>query len=186
MRLPREFYGRSAVELAPELIGKYLCRQTDDGVLRCRITETECYYGEADTACHARAGRTARTAVMYEAGGAAYVYLCYGLHYLLNIVTGPAEHPEAVLIRGVMEVAGPARVTKLLGVDKDFNREDLVRSARLWLEDGAALPYVAKPRVGIKYAAAEDRERLWRWVAEEMFNNKKVSPAECAGLVATQ
>jgi DNA-3-methyladenine glycosylase len=153
------------MEVAPELIGKYLCRQVDGEVRRYRITETECYYGEADTACHARAGRTARTAVMYEAGGAAYVYLCYGLHYLLNVVTGPAGHPEAVLIRGVEGAAGPARATKLLGVDKNLNGEDLVGSARLWLEDGAATPWVARPRVGINYASLEDRERLWRWVA---------------------
>ena len=93
-----------ATELAPWLIGKILCREIDGAVVRVRITETECYFGENDTACHAHKGRTERTDIMYREGGRAYVYLCYGIHSLLNITTGKEGHPEAVLIRGVDNV----------------------------------------------------------------------------------
>ena len=101
-RLTAEDYAVDAVTAAKALVGAWLCRRLDDGtVMRRRITETEAYCGEEDTACHAHKGRTARTDVMYSPGGCAYIYLCYGMHELLNIVTGPEGRPEAVLIRGV-------------------------------------------------------------------------------------
>ena len=96
MRLEAAFYAQSADVAAPGLLGKLLCRRLGRKEVRLRITETEAYCGEADTACHARRGRTARTAVMYEAGGRTYVYLCYGMHEMLNIVTAPKGSPEAV------------------------------------------------------------------------------------------
>lgn len=123
MLLEKEYFSRPATELARELLGKVLCRRTSDGtVLRRRITETECYFGEEDTACHAHKGRTPRTDTLYRAGGITYVYLCYGIHSLLNIVTGVADHPEAVLIRGVEGASGPGRVTKALGITCADNR----------------------------------------------------------------
>jgi len=164
VRLEQDYFIRQATELAPDLLGKYLCRKTEKGILRYRITETECYYGEADTACHAHKGKTPRTAVMYEAGGRAYIYLCYGIHYLFNIVSGSAGHPEAVLIRGVEGAAGPGRVTRLLRIGKELNAEDLSASDCLWLEDDGARPaYQTAGRVGIGYAAPADREKLWRF-----------------------
>ena len=160
---------RPATELAPQLLGKLLCRRLPDGrVLRYRITETECYFGEEDTACHAHKGRTPRTDTLYQRGGIAYVYLCYGIHSLLNVVTGKEDHPEAVLIRGVEGISGPGRVTKALGITCADNRVPLTPESGLWLEDDGAPPidFEATPRVGIDYAEADDRERPWRYVSK--------------------
>ncbi|MCL2218247.1 MAG: DNA-3-methyladenine glycosylase, partial [Defluviitaleaceae bacterium] len=110
MRLHFEYYQQPALTLAPMLLGKVLCRRIGDEVIRRRITETEAYCGEADTACHAHRGKTPRTSVMYEPGGIAYIYLCYGIHNLLNVVAAGEGEPEAVLIRGVEGIAGPGRV----------------------------------------------------------------------------
>ena len=155
----------SAVDIAPWLIGKLLCREIDGEIVRKRIVETECYFGEEDTACHAHKGRTERTDIMYREGGNAYVYLCYGIHSLLNITTGCDGHPEAVLIRGVEGVIGPGRVTKSMKIDRSLNKMPLIRENGLWLEDdGTAVNYITDKRVGIDYAEAQDRDRLWRFV----------------------
>ena len=168
MRLGKEFFSKSAVELAPELLGVFLCRKAGDTVYKYRITETECYYGEADTACHAHKGRTERTKILYEEGGKAYVYLCYGIHYLFNVVTGEKDFPQAVLVRGVEGCIGPGRVTKLLQIDRSLNGEDLVTSDHLWFESGnTSVKYRASKRVGIDYATEEYRNKLWRFIAEE-------------------
>ena len=167
MRLAEQDYGVDAVTMAKALLGKILCRRLDDGnVVRVRIVETEAYFGEEDTACHAHKGRTPRTDVMYAPGGCAYVYLCYGMHSMLNIVTGPAEHPEAVLIRGVEGASGPGRVTKALQITRELNRENLVKSRRLWIEsDCAEAPrFTATPRIGIGYASKRDQSRKWRFL----------------------
>jgi len=148
------------------LIGKLLCKQTDDGsLLRARITETECYCGESDTACHASRGMTERNRPLYEAGGISYVYLCYGIHSLLNIITGEKGHPEGVLIRGIDEATGPGRVTKALGITLNDNRLLLTPENGLWLEDDGYVPteIQASPRIGIDYAEEADRMRLWRF-----------------------
>ena len=168
MRLRLKFYAARAPELAPALLGKLLCRRFDDGrVVRARITETEAYFGEADTACHACRGRTTRNAPMYSRGGVAYVYLCYGMHEMLNVVSGGEGFPEAVLIRGVEGANGPGKLTKMLAITRGHNREDLVKSKRLWLEDDGAAPHFhATPRIGIGYASPEDQARPWRFVAD--------------------
>ena len=166
MSLTKDFYKQPADHLAPLLLGKVLCRRIGEDIIRLPITETEAYVGEGDTACHARRGRTKRTDVMYEAGGISYVYLCYGIHHLLNIVTGRVDEPEAVLIRSVKGITGPGRLTKALQIDTALNREDLTRSDVLWLEEGAQLPYITTPRIGIDYADEEDRLRHWRFVVE--------------------
>ena len=153
--------------MAKALLGKTLCRKLDDGtVLRARIVETEAYFGEEDTACHASRGRTSRTEVMYLPGGFAYVYLCYGMHDMLNVVTGPANHPEAVLIRGVEGVSGPGRVTKALHITRALNRENLIESPCLWIEeeDAAAPRFKATTRIGIGYASKRDQARRWRFI----------------------
>lgn len=95
------FYAQDAVSLAHQLIGKVLVHETEQGLYLSRIIETEAYYGEDDTACHASKGRTPRTEVMFQSGGLAYIYLIYGMYDMLNIVTGEADHPQAVLIRAV-------------------------------------------------------------------------------------
>ena len=169
-RLTTKDYAVDAVTAAKALVGAWLCRRLENGtVMRRRITETEAYCGEEDTACHAHKGRTARTDVMYSAGGCAYVYLCYGMHEMLNVVTGSEGRPEAVLIRGVEGAEGPGRLTKLLRVDRSLNRENLVASNRLWLEsDGAPVKLTAAPRIGIGYASKRDQKRKWRFTLRGM------------------
>ena len=168
MILKKDYFSALATLLAPDLIGKILCRRTDAGIIRARITETECYFGEEDTACHAHKGRTERTKTMYESGGIAYVYLCYGIHSLLNIVTGPKDHPEAVLIRGVEGANGPGRASKHMQITTAHNFLPLTPENGIWIEDDGTQPeYTAHPRIGIHYASKEDRERPWRYVIRE-------------------
>ncbi len=167
MLLDKEYFSAPATLLAKDLIGKLLCRRTESGVIRARIIETECYFGEEDTACHAHKGKTERTKPMYESGGITYVYLCYGIHSLLNIVTGEAGHPEAVLIRGVEGAIGPGKATKLLGITVKDNALPLSEESGIWIEDdGSKPPKIDRTaRIGIDYASKRDRERKWRFVA---------------------
>lgn len=166
MRLDIEVYEMDAVSFAKKVLGMILCRRVDDGsVIRQVITQTEAYYGECDTACHAYKGKTNRTKIMYERGGYAYIYLCYGVHNLLNIVTGKKDFPEAVLIRATCDYMGPGKLTKAMHIDRSLNGEDLVTSDTLWLETGEReYEYDEYPRVGIDYAEKADRDRLWRFV----------------------
>ena len=170
VRLTEEFFARPCCEVARDLVGKLLCRRMPDGrELRLRILETEAYCGEADTACHAHKGRTSRSEVLYAAPGTLYVYLCYGVHWMLNLVTGEAEDPQAVLIRSCASAEGPGRLTKALSIDKGFNRMTLSRCAEtFWVEDDGVRPQVkTAPRVGIGYASPEDQARLWRYILSE-------------------
>lgn len=168
MTLPKSYFEQPATSLAPDLIGKILCRRTENGIIRSRITETECYFGEEDTACHASRGKTERTRVMYESGGITYVYLCYGMHAMLNIVTGPDGHPEAVLIRGIEDAVGPGRTTKFLHITTSDNGLPLAESSGIWIEDDREKqPKITRtPRIGIDYASKNDRERKWRFVTK--------------------
>lgn len=169
MRQILSYYSKRAPELAPSLIGKLLCRKISDEnggehIIKLRITETECYFGEDDTACHAHKGKTARTATMYLRGGFAYVYLCYGIHSMLNIVSGPEGFPEAVLIRGVEGYNGPGKLTKALSIGCSLNGEDLITSSELWIEDdGYKAEYKAGKRIGIDYATDEYKNIFWRF-----------------------
>jgi len=167
MRLTSTFFNQDATTAAPALLGKLLCRHLPDGaVLRGRITETEAYMAN-DTACHAHRGRTPRNAVMFAAGGLSYVYLCYGLHNLFNVVTGADGDAQAVLVRGIEGYPGPGRLTKQLQITREHNALDLRTSDLLWLEDDGFVPGEIRtaPRVGIGYASAEDQARLWRFIS---------------------
>lgn len=165
-RLGYKFFHRPCLEVARELVGKVLVHETEKGILTMRISETEAYCGEGDTACHAHKGRTARTEVLYAQAGTVYVYLCYGIHWLLNIVTGEKEQPEAVLIRACVDAPGPGRLTKAMGITGAFNREN-VCDGKLWIaDDGYACNVRTDKRVGIAYASEEDRARLWRFILE--------------------
>ncbi|MFN7094660.1 MAG: DNA-3-methyladenine glycosylase, partial [Burkholderiales bacterium] len=115
------FNNEDTPKLAYDLIGKFLCRKQGEIISRYMITEVEAYHGFKDKACHARFGKTPRNAVMFAHGGHSYVYLCYGIHWLLNLVTGPENFPAAVLIRGIEDIFGPGRVTRKLNIDKSFN-----------------------------------------------------------------
>ena len=117
--------------MARSLLGKVLVRTGPSGRIAATITEVEAYDGEKDLACHASKGRTKRTETMYQPGGCWYVYLCYGVHEMLNLVTGPADYPAAVLIRGLDTVSGPGRLTKRLGIGRDLNGAVATRAAGL-------------------------------------------------------
>ncbi len=165
-RLTEYFFQRPVLELAPELLGKTLVRNYDDGsVNRYTITEVEAYNGQEDLACHASKGRTARTEVMFHQGGLVYVYLIYGMYWMLNIVSGHVGDPSAVLIRGLEGVSGPGRVGKALQLDKTFYGEDLSNSNRIWLEESGNIPdYFSTPRIGIDYAGEPWISKPWRFV----------------------
>ncbi len=159
-RLNEEFFHRPCLEVARDLVGKVLVH---DGK-RLRISETEAYCGERDSACHASKGRTKRTEAMYMQAGTVYIYLCYGMHWLLNIVTGEADAPEAVLIRACREAPGPGKLTKALGITGEENRSSVLTSDRLWVEDdGFPCAVETDKRVGIGYASQEDQDKPWRF-----------------------
>lgn len=164
-KLDADFYKLTAPELAPLLLGKILCVNLNGSVTSVRITETEAYYGEEDTACHAHKGRTPRTEILYSVGGRVYVYLCYGIHSLMNIISGEEGHPEGVLIRGVEGYNGPGKLTKHLGIDRSFNNIDAVNSDVLWICDDGFIPdeIFTSPRIGIDYATEEYRNKPWRF-----------------------
>ncbi|MEY8325558.1 DNA-3-methyladenine glycosylase [bacterium 1xD8-48] len=167
-RVGRWAFSQPAEQLAPWLLGKLLCRKSAEGILRYRIMETECYCGEEDTACHASKGKTARTKILYEKGGTAYIYLCYGIHSLFNVVSGEEGHPEAVLVRGVSGYNGPGKLTRAMEIDRSLNGEDMVTSDLLWIEDDGYKPqYARAKRVGIDYATEKYRDILWRFIADD-------------------
>lgn len=163
-RLKKEFYEKTAPELAPLLLGKKLIRVIDDTKQEYIIHEVEAYFGEEDTACHASKGKTQRTEVMYRAGGVVYVYLIYGMYWMLNVVSGKTEHPEAILIRGLTNLKGPGRIGKELKLDKSFYGEDLSTSQRIWIEDSdTQATYETSPRIGIDYACETYKNIHWRF-----------------------
>ena len=167
-RLGYDFYHRPCLKVARDLVGKVLVHKTPTGELRLRISETEAYCGESDTACHAHKGRTKRTEVLYADAGTIYVYLCYGMHWLLNIVTGDAEDPQAVLIRACVDAPGPGRLTKTLGITGELNRGSVLEDT-LWVEDdGLKCNVRTGKRIGIGYATPEDQNRPWRFIMEQI------------------
>lgn len=188
IKLPDEFYRRSdVVSIARELLGKVLCTRLDGVLTSGIITETEAYCGRNDRACHANDGlRTARTETMYQSGGRAYVYLCYGIHHLFNVVTNVKDQADAVLIRAIEPAdgeqtmlmrrdkdkispaltAGPGRLTQALGITTNKHDGTDLAGNTLWIEDrGIVIPddsIAASPRIGVDYAG-EHAKREWRF-----------------------
>ncbi len=164
-RLTKIFFIQNTLSVAPALLGKLLCRKFPDGsIQKYIITEVEAYCGQEDLACHASKGRTARTEIMFHEGGYVYVYLIYGMYWMLNIVSGEKEDASAVLIRGLHGISGPGRVGKILQLDKSFYGEDLSSSQQLWIEDSETKPtYSTSPRIGINYAGEPWVSKLWRF-----------------------
>jgi DNA-3-methyladenine glycosylase len=167
---PAELHGTNTVRLARWLLGKVLVR-TGSGVRSEHIiTEVEAYHTEKDLACHASKGRTQRTEVLYQTGGRWYVYLCYGVHEMLNLVTGPADHASAVLIRGVDGIVGPGRLTKQLKIGRTLNNQIAAPESGLHLEDHGIVVtprrIKAGPRVGIDYAGEIWAAKPWRFQYE--------------------
>lgn len=163
-RLGYEFYHRPCLEVARDLVGKVLVHEDR----QLRISETEAYWGIGDTACHASKGRTKRTEVLWEDAGTVYVYLCYGVHWMMNVITGDSEDPQGVLIRACIEAEGPGKLTKRLGITGLRNRENAVTSENIWIgDDGFRCEIETDKRVGIGYASQEDQDKLWRFKMKE-------------------
>lgn len=163
-RLPADFFMNDVLEVAPALIGMDLiiCRDNVPG--RFMITETEAYRGLEDKACHASRGETPRNRVMFGKGGRIYVYLIYGMYWMLNFVTGEEGNPQAVLIRAAGGYGGPGILTRELGIDRSFYGEDLADSDRIWVEDRGIRPSFRQgPRIGIDYAGEFWKNKPWRY-----------------------
>lgn len=165
--LEASFFERDTLVVARELVGQTLCRETDGGIIRLAITEVEAYDGPEDKACHAKAGRTRRTEVFFGPPGHWYVYLCYGIHWLANLVTGPEGYGSAVLLRGAGDLSGPGRLTKHLGVTGVLNRQNALPEAGFWVEAAQPVPdeeIAQGPRIGVDYAGPEWSLKPYRWV----------------------
>jgi len=166
-RLTKDFYTRDVLKVAPELIGKEIVIRSDINTCkRFVIKEVEAYRGEEDKACHASKGRTKRTEIMFDEGGKIYVYFVYGMYWMLNVVTGEKDNPQAVLIRGVEGFKGPGILTREIGIDGSFYGENLTQSDRIWIEDtGIELQIKTGKRIGIDYAGEPWKNKPWRfWV----------------------
>ena len=166
--LGRKFFDRNAEAVALDLIGCYLVRKRGRKLLKSRISETEAYVGPHDLACHASRGLTLRTEPMFGPAGTLYVYLVYGLHWIINVVTGPVDFPAAVLIRGVDSVVGPGRLSKALGVTGALNGHAASERSGLWFAKDhrlAALPILRTPRIGVGYAGPIWSNKKYRFVA---------------------
>ena len=185
MILPRSFYHRPTLTVARELIGARLVRILDGVKLAGLITETEAYIGEEDLACHAKAGRTPRTAVMFGLPGYAYVYFTYGNHWMLNTVTEREGFPAAVLIRAIQPIEGievmsarrngrdtfgPGKLTQAMGITKSENAVDLtVAGNGLWIEAGFPVNnenVTNGPRVGLNTVPEPWFSKPWRFLVK--------------------
>jgi len=185
--LNKKFFERSAVKVAPELLGKFLVRRWHGKEIAVMITEVEAYEGLEDKASHAARGLTPRTKVMFGVAGYWYVYLIYGMYWMLNVVTGKKGHPSAILIRGLKGFKGPGRLTKALYIDKKLNGKLANRKTGLWIEDrkmrignpptrkaseGDFRFLKAKikkgPRIGVDYAGPVWSKKHWRFYIKEV------------------
>lgn len=183
LKVPRYFYEQNTLDVARQLLGKYLVRQHAEGATIGRIVETEAYIGPDDKACHASRGRTPRTEVMFGQAGHAYVYLIYGFHCMLNIVTEGKDLPAAVLIRAVEPSAGielmqarrgahqlhglasgPGKLCQAFAIDRSLNGEDLCGQV-IYVQDHNEPPpkVVTTARIGVEYAGKWKR-KPWRFL----------------------
>lgn len=170
MILPRDYFDRPTLDVARSLVGKYLVREKSGGLISGRIIEVEAYIGQEDKACHASKGRTARTDVLFGPPGHAYVYLCYGMYEMLNVVTEQEGFPAAILLRAVecedRLIDGPGRLTRAFDIDRRLNRFDLTLGQSLWFEDRGEVISTGvlntHPRIGVDYAG-EWAHKPWRF-----------------------
>ena len=172
--LARSYFNRPTLKVARGLLGKYLVRQNGAGTVAGRIVEVEAYIGPEDRASHASRGRTPRTELMFGPAGMAYVYLIYGMHHCLNVVTERTGYPAAILIRalelepvqGRVLIDGPGRLCRALGIDRGHNGLDLTRGVDLWFEDRGGrvrpLEVLVAPRIGVDYAGPWAK-KPWRF-----------------------
>jgi DNA-3-methyladenine glycosylase len=164
------FFNRPTIKVAEDLIGCSLARKHGRQIERFMITETEAYDGWKDKASHASRGKTKRNEIMFDSAGHIYVYFTYGMHWMLNIVTGPKNYPAAVLIRGVKGSRGPALLTKKLGIDGKLNGKKLGRASGLWIERPTKkIPQnmiKRTARIGVDYAGPLWAKKKWRFIAK--------------------
>jgi len=163
------YYKQDVLFIAPDLIGKYLfVRKKDNKIEKYIITETEAYRGEEDLACHASKGRTKRTEIMYKAGGNMYVYLIYGMYWMLNVVTGKQNEPQAVLIRALEGFSGPGKLTKALHINSSYNGRSLTKETGIWIEESGLKPDIQTSiRIGVDYAGDIWKNKPWRFTLKE-------------------
>lgn len=185
-RLPAAFFARGAALVARDLLGCALVHRDRAGV----IVETEAYLGPQDLASHARFASTRRNSVMFGPGGVTYVYLCYGIHEMFNIVTGAIGEPQAVLIRAISPYVGlpddnavgrgPGKVTRALGIDRSHDRRDLA-IGDLFVAAALTPPRISKgPRIGVDYAGAWARRSLRFWWRDHPAVSRPGPPAQSA------
>ncbi|PIR04872.1 MAG: 3-methyladenine DNA glycosylase [Candidatus Liptonbacteria bacterium CG11_big_fil_rev_8_21_14_0_20_35_14] len=166
-----DFKSKNTVKLAKFLLGKFLVRKIKGKIIRAKIIEVEAYDGFLDKASHAYKGKTNRNFVMFGESFVWYVYLVYGMHNMLNLVTGPKDYPAAILIRGIevkgKKINGPGKITKFLEIEREFNNLEASKKNNLWLEDlGFKAQNILKtPRIGVDYAK-ESKDELYRFVLE--------------------
>jgi DNA-3-methyladenine glycosylase len=189
-RLGRAEFNRPTLNVAKNLLGKFIVRGIGRRTLSAMITEVEAYKGPQDRAAHSFGGRrTTRVEPLYGEGGTVYVYLIYGMHWMLNFSTGGRENPQGVLIRGILGdlsgipkyLAGPGRVTKHLEIDKKLDRADATLSRQIWVEDrGIRIPARAirrGPRIGIDFAGTFWAARPWRfWIEKDVALKLTAAP----------
>ena len=195
MIIDKEFYNRSAIDVANDLLGKVLVREVDGRILKGKIVETESYIGAIDKACHAYNGRrTKRTEILYSDCGVAYVYFIYGLYHCFNVVTNEKDVAEAVLIRAIEPLNefdyisqvrykkqfknltnGPSKLCLAYLIDKDLNGDKLYEQGKIYLEESEENDFeiVKTKRIGIDYAE-EAKDFLWRfYIKDNDFVSKK-------------
>jgi DNA-3-methyladenine glycosylase len=177
--IPKTFYDRDAEGVARDLLGKLLVRRVDNLLRIGRIVETEAYLGPHDLAAHSARGRTARTEVMFGPPGHAYVYLIYGMHHCLNVVTGPGAHASAVLLRALEPVSnigisasGPGRLCRALEIDRRLNGHDLTSGELVLAEPpdrAGRFDIEARTRVGVDYSGEWAHKPLRFYIAGNGF-----------------
>lgn len=166
-KLGKDFFNRRTEQVALELLGKFLVRRTNAGIVAAMITEVEVYDGPSDRGSHAYRGRTLRNAPMFGPPGHWYVFFTYGMHWMVNVTTREGGYPAAVLLRGVLGASGPGRVTKTLGITGELGGKKVALASGLWIEDRGirVSPQKIKkgPRIGIDYAGPYWARRRWRF-----------------------
>jgi DNA-3-methyladenine glycosylase len=190
--LQQSFFNRSVLKVAPDLLGKYLVRKIGRREYAYCITEVEAYDGCDDRACHASRGRTARTETMFGEAGRFYIYLVYGMYYMLNVVTDKKEYPAAVLLRGLESIIGPGKLTKKLSIDKSLNGKPAAKTTGLWFEDRGikvGKKDVKKTaRIGVEYAGPLWAKKHYRFVLKnkKRADGRKANPLICTEMLRDQ
>jgi len=183
-RLPAKFYHQNTFKIAEELLGKFIIRKIGKRALIGKIVESEAYYGPNDLASHASRGKTARTKIMFDQAGTAYIYLIYGMYYCFNIVTEAKDFPAAILIRAAEPINlskkanGPGKFCRAFKIDKNLNGENLITSKKLYLVENPnekiKKSQIKKAkRIGVDYAG-KYKNKLWRfYLKNNQFVSKK-------------